>query len=75
MRGVTWVRIQEFEGGDWAIGGRALQGRGRPCARQGQGRVGDCPTGTVPNGDCPLSLSPSGTLPLRGTRIPPGENQ
>jgi 4-oxalocrotonate tautomerase len=24
MRGVTWVRIQEFEGGDWAIGGRAL---------------------------------------------------
>jgi len=25
MRGVTWVRIQEFEGGDWAIGGRALK--------------------------------------------------
>jgi 4-oxalocrotonate tautomerase len=25
MRPVTWVRIQEFEGGDWAIGGRALQ--------------------------------------------------
>jgi 4-oxalocrotonate tautomerase len=24
MRGVTTVRIQEFEGGDWAIGGRAL---------------------------------------------------
>ncbi|MEQ8486278.1 MAG: tautomerase family protein [Pseudomonadales bacterium] len=24
MRSVTWVRIQEFEGGDWAIGGRAL---------------------------------------------------
>ena len=24
MRGVTWVRIQEFEGGDWAIGGRKL---------------------------------------------------
>ena len=24
MRGVTWVRIKEFEGGDWAIGGRAL---------------------------------------------------
>ncbi len=24
LRGVTWVRIQEFEGGDWAIGGRAL---------------------------------------------------
>jgi 4-oxalocrotonate tautomerase len=25
MRGVTTVRIQEFEGGDWAIGGRALK--------------------------------------------------
>jgi 4-oxalocrotonate tautomerase len=25
MRSVTWVRIQEFEGGDWAIGGKALQ--------------------------------------------------
>ena len=25
MRPVTWVRIQEFEGGDWAIGGRALK--------------------------------------------------
>ena len=24
MRGVTWVRVQEFAGGDWAIGGRAL---------------------------------------------------
>jgi 4-oxalocrotonate tautomerase len=24
MRGVTWVRIQEFKGGDWAIGGRRL---------------------------------------------------
>jgi 4-oxalocrotonate tautomerase len=24
MRGVTWVRIQEFSGGDWAIGGKAL---------------------------------------------------
>lgn len=24
MRGVTWVRIQEFESGDWAIGGQAL---------------------------------------------------
>ena len=21
MRGVTWVRVQEFEQGDWAIGG------------------------------------------------------
>jgi 4-oxalocrotonate tautomerase len=25
MRSVTWVRIQEFEQGDWAIGGRALR--------------------------------------------------
>lgn len=25
LRGVTWVRIKEFEGGDWAIGGKALQ--------------------------------------------------
>jgi len=24
MRGVTWVRVQEFAGGDWAIGGKAL---------------------------------------------------
>ena len=25
LRGVTWVRIKEFEGGDWAIGGKPLQ--------------------------------------------------
>ena len=25
MRPVTWVRIKEFAGGDWAIGGKALQ--------------------------------------------------
>jgi 4-oxalocrotonate tautomerase len=24
MRAVTWVRINEFEGGDWAIGGKRL---------------------------------------------------
>ncbi len=24
LRGVTWVRIQEFEQGDWAIGGKPL---------------------------------------------------
>ncbi len=24
MRPVTWVRIKEFESGDWAIGGKAL---------------------------------------------------
>ena len=25
MRGVTWVRINEFQSGDWAIGGQALR--------------------------------------------------
>lgn len=25
MRPVTWVRINEFEGGDWAIGGKGLR--------------------------------------------------
>ncbi len=25
LRPVTWVRINEFEGGDWAIGGKALR--------------------------------------------------
>ncbi|MFO1464867.1 MAG: tautomerase family protein [Steroidobacteraceae bacterium] len=25
MRPVTWVRISEFESGDWAIGGKALK--------------------------------------------------
>jgi 4-oxalocrotonate tautomerase len=25
MRPVTWVRIQEFESGDWAVGGNALR--------------------------------------------------
>ena len=24
LRSVTWVRINEFEGGDWAIGGQQL---------------------------------------------------
>jgi 4-oxalocrotonate tautomerase len=24
MRGVTWVRVKEFEQGDWAIGGKSL---------------------------------------------------
>lgn len=27
MRPVTWVRINEFEGGDWAIGGKRLSAR------------------------------------------------
>ena len=25
LRGVTWVRIQEYEQGHWAIGGQCLQ--------------------------------------------------
>lgn len=25
LRPVTWVRINEFEGGDWAIGGKPLK--------------------------------------------------
>lgn len=25
LRGVTWVKINEVEGGDWAIGGQPLQ--------------------------------------------------
>ena len=25
LRGVTWVRIKEFEQGDWAIGGKSLR--------------------------------------------------
>ena len=25
LRGVTWVKINEVEGGDWAIGGHPLQ--------------------------------------------------
>lgn len=25
MRSVTWVRVQEFEQGDWAIGGQRLR--------------------------------------------------
>jgi len=24
MRSVTWVRVQEFEQGDWAVGGKRL---------------------------------------------------
>jgi 4-oxalocrotonate tautomerase len=27
LRQVTWVRVQEFEQGDWAIGGKALGAR------------------------------------------------
>ncbi|HLZ79548.1 MAG TPA: tautomerase family protein [Sphingomonas sp.] len=24
LRSVTWVRVQEFQGGDWAIGGQPM---------------------------------------------------
>ena len=27
FRPVTWVRVQEFEQGDWAIGGKSLHAR------------------------------------------------
>lgn len=27
MRPVTWVRVKEFEQGDWAIGGKSLSAR------------------------------------------------
>lgn len=27
LRGVTWVRVKEFEEGDWAIGGQTLRAR------------------------------------------------
>ncbi len=27
LRGVTWVRIQEYEQGDWAIGGNMLMAK------------------------------------------------
>lgn len=27
LRPVTWVRIAEFEGGDWAVGGRRLSAK------------------------------------------------
>lgn len=27
LRGLTWVRVQEFEQGDWAIGGKSLSAK------------------------------------------------
>jgi 4-oxalocrotonate tautomerase len=36
MRPVTWVRIQEFEGGDWAIGGQRLAAADVLAMKQGQ---------------------------------------
>ncbi len=37
MRGVPWVRIQEFEQGDWAIGGQALKAADVHALAAGQG--------------------------------------
>ena len=36
MRPVTWVRIKEFEGGDWAIGGQRLAAADVLAMKQGQ---------------------------------------
>ncbi len=38
MRPVTWVRIQEFEQGDWAIGGKRLQAADVHAMASGAGR-------------------------------------
>lgn len=37
LRGVTWVRIQEFEEGDWAIGGKSLHARDVHALAAGRG--------------------------------------
>ena len=36
MRPVTWVRIQEFEQGDWSIGGKPLQAADVQALRDGR---------------------------------------
>lgn len=36
MRGVTWVRVQEFEQGDWAIGGKPLRAADVPAQGRSQ---------------------------------------
>jgi len=36
MRSVTWVRIQEIEGGDWAIGGKCLAAADIHALQQGE---------------------------------------
>jgi 4-oxalocrotonate tautomerase len=46
MRSLTWVRINEFESGDWAIGDRcACDGQGKN--RQGESGVGGNPFSVV----------------------------
>ena len=75
MRPVTWVRIKEFEGGDWAIG---TTPGSVGCASHGQGR-GSLKRSTVNRGTCwlrpetsQIRMSPS-TFPLnlaRARRVP-----
>jgi 4-oxalocrotonate tautomerase len=36
LRAVTWVRIQEFEQGEWAIGGKRLQAADVQAMQAGQ---------------------------------------
>jgi 4-oxalocrotonate tautomerase len=36
MRGVTWVRIQEYRPGDWAIGGQMLTAADVHAIQRGQ---------------------------------------
>jgi 4-oxalocrotonate tautomerase len=36
LRGVTWVRVQEFEQGDWAIGGKSLKAADVQALARGQ---------------------------------------
>lgn len=36
MRPVTWVRIQEVQGGDWAIGGKCLGAADVRALQQGE---------------------------------------
>jgi 4-oxalocrotonate tautomerase len=41
MRDVTWVRIQEFEQGDWAVGGKRLSAADvHAIAAQGASQIG-----------------------------------
>lgn len=39
MRSVTWVRVQEFEQGDWAIGGKRLAASDVHALSKGQARA------------------------------------
>jgi 4-oxalocrotonate tautomerase len=39
MRPVTWVRIQEFASGDWAVGGTPLQAHDVQAMARGKGKA------------------------------------